>query len=112
MNINPLIISALDGIGCPVSPIKHNGAEDTYIVFYTYSETPELFADDEAIGETTYGTVNIYSKGNFKALAKEVKSRLKQAGFVVRGSGPEGYELDTGYYSYPIEICIEEGMEG
>lgn len=108
MNINPKIISALDDIGCPVSPIKHDGNENTFIVFYTYLENPELFADDEEIAEVTYGTVTIYSKGNFKSLAKEVKTRLKQAGFVVRSSGPEMYDNDTGYYSYPIEICIEE----
>jgi hypothetical protein len=108
MNINPKIITALDGIGCPVSPIKHDGSEDTYIVFYTYLEALELFADDEDVGEVTYGTVMIYSKDNFKALAKEVKNRLKQAGFIVRSSGPEGYEPETGYYSYPIEIYVEE----
>lgn len=108
MNINPKIISALDDIGCPVSPIKHDGNENTFIVFYTYLENPELFADDEEIAEVTYGTVTIYSKGNFKSLAKEVKTRLKQAGFIVRSSGPEMYDNDTGYYSYPIEICIEE----
>lgn len=111
MNINPKIISALDGIGRPISPIVHNGTEDEYIVFYTYAEVPEMFADDECIEEGTYGTVTIYSKGNYKALAKDVKNRLKQAGFIVRSAGPEGYEADTGYYSWPIEIYIE-GMEG
>jgi hypothetical protein len=110
MNINPLIQSTLADVGCPVDPIKHDGSEDTYIVYYTYSEVPELFADDECIEEGTYGTVTIYSKGDFKALAKTVKAKLQQAGFTIRQAGPEGYESDTGYYSWLIEIYIE-GME-
>jgi hypothetical protein len=111
VNINPKIESALTDIGCPVDPIKHDGAEDKYIVYYTYSEVPEFFADDEPIIEGTYGTVTIYCKGNFKALAADVKSRLRQAGFTIRQAGPETYESDTGYYGWPIEIYINEGLE-
>jgi hypothetical protein len=111
MNINPLIETALSNIDCPIAPIKHEGTVDTYIVYYTYSENPELFADDETIAEATYGTVMIYSKVNFKAIATNVKAKLRQAGFTIRSAGPEGYESDTGYYSWPIEIYIEEGLE-
>lgn len=108
MNINPLIESALDSVGCPVSPIKHNGSEDTYIVYYTLLEQGELFSDDDVIAEGTYGTVTVFSKKNFKALVKSVKQKLKQVGFTIRSSGPE--TLDNNYYCYPIEIYIE-GME-
>lgn len=111
MNINPLIESALSEIGCPVDTIEHDGTEDVYIVYYTYSENDELYADDAPIVEGTYGTVTIFSKGDFKTLANDVKSKLRQAGFTILPGGPEGFEDGTGYYTWPIEIYIEEGLE-
>ena len=110
MNVNPLIEQALDGIGCPVSPIIYGGDADTYITYYTTVEADGEFADDEAIGAGTETTVNVFSKSNFKSLVKEVRKRLKQAGFSVLPSGLELYEPDTGYYHVVIEIYIE-GLE-
>lgn len=108
MNVNPLIETSLAGIGCPVDPIKHDGTEDEYIVYYTTIEVGEFYADNEEIATGTYATVDIFCKGNFKALAAEVKSRLKQTGFTIIGYGPETYEPDTGYYHVPIEIYIDD----
>jgi hypothetical protein len=106
--VNPLIESALSDVGCKVDPIVHLGTEDQYIVYYTLLEDPDLSADDEPINETTYVTVTIYSKTDFKSLAADVKSKLREAGFIIQQSGPESYEIDTGYYQYPIEINIVE----
>lgn len=110
MNVNPLIEQALDGIGCPVSPIIFDGDADTYITYYTMSEADEEFADDVAIGAGTEATVNVFSKSNFKSLVKEVRKRLRQAGFSVLPSGLELFESETGYYHVVIEIYIE-GLE-
>ena len=110
MNINPLIENALSDIGCPVSPIRFTGKNGTYITYYTTSEADEIFADDEAIGGGTNATVDVYSKGNFKSLVKEVKKKLKQAGFSILPSGLELFEPETGYYHVVIEIYIE-GLE-
>ncbi|WP_027628115.1 hypothetical protein [Ruminiclostridium cellobioparum] len=110
MNVNPLIEDALSNIGCPVSPIKYSGKSESYITYYTLLESDEIFADDIAIGAGTEATVDVYSKGNFKSLVKEVKKKLKQAGFSILPSGLELYEPETGYYHIVIEIYIE-GME-
>lgn len=106
MNVNPLIENALLNIGCPVDVAYHEGREDTYIVYYTLLENPDLYADDEEQEETTYITITIYSKVDYKQLVKEIKNRMKQAGFTHRSGGPESY--DSGYVIYPIEFYIEE----
>lgn len=108
MNVNPLIESAVSNIGCPVSAASHEGREDTYIVYYTLLENPDMYADDESQEETTFVTVTIYSKKDYKQLAKDIKRMMKQAGFTYRHGGPESY--DSGYVMYPIEFYIE-GME-
>lgn len=111
MNINPLIISALDGLtfggkSVSVTPIAYTGADTTYIIFSTYLDTDEAFADDSAIGGSSYGTVDIFCKGNFKTLLSTAKTKLRAAGFNTT-NGPEQYEKGTGFYHVSIDINIE-----
>lgn len=113
MNINPLIISALDGLtfggkAVSVTPIVYTGVDTTYIIFSTYLDTDEAFADDGPIGGNSYGTVDIFCKmlGNYKGLVESVKTKLRAAGFNT-STGPERYEKDTTFYHVSIDINIE-----
>ena len=54
------------------------GKADTYLTYYTWYEQPENFFDDEYHTEVAYGTIDIFSKGNFKDVLKEVKKVLKK----------------------------------
>lgn len=111
MNINPLIITALDGLtfgdkDVSVTPIAYTGVDTTYIIFSTYLDQDETFADDGPIGGSSYGTVDIFCKGNFKPLLSTAKTKLRAAGFNTT-NGPERYEKDTGLYHVSIDINIE-----
>jgi hypothetical protein len=102
MNINPLVLSALNGLifggkVVPVYPIVYTGTETTYVTFYTILDKDEAYADDEPVQGATTATIDIFSKGNYKPLLADVKSRLKSAGFTITGIGPEIYEKDTGF---------------
>jgi hypothetical protein len=113
VNINPLVLSALSGItlggkAVPVSPIVYTGAETTYITFYTLLDKDETYADDDAVQGSTTATIDIFSKGNYKPLLFDVKTRLKSAGFTITGIGPEIYEKDTGYYHVPVDVYLED----
>ena len=113
MNINPLVLSALFGMtfgGKPVSvtPIVYNGTDTTYITFYTLLDKDEAYADDEAVQAATTATIDIFSKGNYKSLLADVKTRLKAAGFTIQSSGPEIYESDTGFYHVPVDVYLED----
>ena len=113
MNINPLVLSALSNItfgGKPISvtPIVYNGTDTTYITFYALLDKDETYADDEAVQVATTATIDIFSKGNYKTLLADVKTRLKSAGFTIQGSGPEIYESDTGFYHVPVDVYLEE----
>jgi hypothetical protein len=113
MNINPIVLTALSGLmyggkTVPVDPIvnKSDPKPDTYITFNNYLDQDEYFSDDEPDGGNTYGTVDIFCKGNYKSLLADVKNRLRTAGFRT-STGPEQYEKDTGYYHVSLDINIE-----
>ena len=116
MNINPIIEKAfenfvVDGIKIPISPIKYKGDSTTYLTYYTYLEQPEGFADDNPIVSGTYGTIDIFSKGNFKKIKKEVKKILKEQGFTWTGDEAETYEEDTGLFHVPVNFFVESGID-
>jgi len=54
-----------------------------------------------------YGTIDIFSKGNFKGILKEVKKILKANNFTWTDNGPETFERETGYYHVPVNFCAE-----
>lgn len=117
MNVNPIIEKALEGLTCrgervPVSPIARQKDTDAYITYYTYLERPADYADDEPQCEETSATVDVWCRSDFKALLREVKKRLRTAGFSIQGIGPEQYESSTKIYHVPIDIYIEGMDEG
>lgn len=112
MNINPLVLSALSGLTfggkiVSITPLAYTGTDTVYITFYTYLDQDESFADDEPQTGGTYGTVDIFCKGNYKSLLADAKTRLKSAGFTIQSIGPEQYEKDTELNHIPINIYHE-----
>ncbi len=65
----------------PVSHATYNQTDDVYIVFMEYNQMPSLIADDEERYTAHSFQVDVFSKGNYLELVKDVKSRLKKAGF-------------------------------
>lgn len=81
MSLNSLIESTLSPLDVPVYPNTYDGEEDTYIVFNTYNEAPEMNADDEEIITKYFIQVDVFSSGNYLSLVKKVKRLMKDVGF-------------------------------
>lgn len=94
----------------PISFLNYTGNSDVYLTYYTWLEKPENFYDDENHSEIAYGTIDIFSKSNFKNTLQAVKSKLKENGFTWTDNGPETYEQDTGYYHVPVNFCAESTL--
>lgn len=112
MNINPKIESAfkdfkVDKTKIPIEYQQYKGKATTYLTYYTYYEEPAEFSDDEVELECTYGTIDIFCKGNFKKVLKEVKKVLKNNGFTVTDCGPEDFEEETGFHHVPVNFYLE-----
>lgn len=107
MNINPIIERAFENYNVPISYMKYTGKANTYLTYYTWKELPDDFSDDDNDIEIAYGTIDIFSKSNFKEILTDVKRILKDNGFLVTDVGSEMYEEDTQFYHVPVNFCKE-----
>ena len=94
----------------PIAFLNYTGNSDIYLTYYTWLEKPENFYDNENHSEIAYGTIDIFSKSNFKDILESVKEKLMQYGFTWTDNGPETYEQDTGYYHVPVNFCAETAL--
>lgn len=81
MSVNKLIMDTLEPLNVPVSSGVYNQTADTYIVFLEYDQSGALFADDEEKKTGHLFQVDVFSKGNYLKLVKELKKLLKKEGF-------------------------------
>lgn len=108
-----VLLSALNGIvfnraTVPVCRLKYSGKQKTYITFYMLSDNADIYADNEEQERTIHFTVDIWTNNSdFDKLTKNVRSRLKNAGFIITATGPELFEKETQTYHIPIDCSIE-----
>ena len=106
----------VNGVSIPVSYMVYEGHGEPYVVYFQYDKDNSYSSDDEISGYVTYYDFDVYSKGNYLAIAEAIKSILKKAGWTWQPSrdSSDMYEADTGYFhktlcfSYPIQIINEE----
>ncbi len=116
ININPIIEKIFKDfkVGEMIIPIafqKYSGKSNAYLTYYTWSEKPDNFYDDEYHAEITYGTIDIFSTGNYKKILTEVKKKLRQNGLTWTDNGGEDFEDDTGYYHVPVNFYFAGNTE-
>ena len=70
-----------------ISFLSYPSKADMYLTYYIWHEQPENFLDDEYHPEVAYGTIDIFSKGIFKDISKEVKKVLKKNNFTLTDNG-------------------------
>lgn len=107
MSINSIILNALKDVGVPVSFQTYSGTATTYITFFEYNQYPNLVADDEEIRTNHSIQVDIWSNGNYFALADKVKAALKAADFV-RTFETDLYETETKTYHKVMRFSYVE----
>jgi len=87
-------MNTLKPTGVPVYPLNYPGEATTYITFFEYNEMGALYAEDVEVKTRYSYQVDIWSKGNYTALVKQVFELMTAAGFR-RNSAAEFYEKDT-----------------
>ncbi len=107
MSINQEVLSALTGVGVPVTFQTYSGKADPYITFFTYLDKPEQHADDEEIATGHYVQVDIWAKGDYTELATTVHGLMKQAGFR-KINFYDLYEKDPKLYHKVMRYVIDK----
>ena len=88
----------VNGKTIPTSHLKYKGKETTYVVWTIIANAPALSGDDEQLYGIATVDVDIYSKGNYLSVLKEVKRLMKINEWIWTEDSTEMYEDDTGLY--------------
>lgn len=113
MNVNQKIETALDSLvagkiwpqTCP-----EPNCPDKYIVYNPELEEPGCYADDEDMDWLHHMQVHLYVRGNYLALRKQIRSRLRKAGFILTDITTL-YEKESGFSHLIFSCTIEEEDE-
>ena len=102
--LEPLNVSIATGV-------YKGSAPDTYIVLVPLSDTFELHADNLPNAEVQELRISIYTKGNYKKLTNQIVKKLLNAEFTVTDRRYIGYETETGYHHYAVDVAKHYEME-
>jgi hypothetical protein len=91
------IETALSPLGIPVEFQYYNGDEETYITYSQYDESTNFSADDQEKATDLYYQINLYSKGNYVDIVKNIKALLGDIGGN-RLNEVEFYDQDQKWY--------------
>lgn len=99
----------VNGVEIPVKYLVYKGHGEPYVVYTPTSNGDVFTADDEIQNYNTYYDFDIYSKGNYYAIAEAIKAIMKANNFsyVPSQDSTEMYEEDTEYYHKTLVFAIE-----
>ena len=80
-------------------------APDFYLVITPLTETFELHADNTPGCETQEARLSLYSKGSYTKVKNTIVRTLLSADFYITDRRYIGYETDTGYHHYAIDVA-------
>ena len=97
----------VDKVKIPVSFMYYEGHGEPYIVYMQQDADKSLSGDDELIGYVDYYDFDVYAKGNYLAIIEELKTILKENGFIWQPSrsSQDMYETDTKYYHKTLNFA-------
>ena len=98
-----------ESAGLPVETGVFSGtAPDEYVVITPISEHFTLFSDDTPGMNIEEARLSFFSKKNYMQKKDLLVRMLLTAGFVVTDRRYIGYEADTGYHHYSIDVAQEK----
>lgn len=80
-------------------------APDAYLVITPLTETFELHADNTPGCETQEARLSLYSKGSYTKVKNAIVRTLLGADFYITDRRYIGFETDTGYHHYAIDVA-------
>ena len=96
----------LSDCGIPVETgIFSDKAPDAYLVITPLSDSFELHADNVPGCETQEARLSLYSKGSYTKLKNALVRALLGADFYITDRRYIGFEAETGYHHYAIDVA-------
>ena len=104
-----LILAAFDipvetGVFSDVPP-------DEYLVITPMSDRLDLFADNESYMIVSEARLSFFTKNNYNKRKKELTKALQSGGITITDRQYVGYENDTKFHHYAIDVMKEYETE-
>jgi hypothetical protein len=98
--------SLITGLGLPVETgVFSKKAPDEYMVITPLADSFGFHADNRPQCETQEARLSLYTKGNYLRRRNELVRALLAADFTVTARQYIGYEADTGFHHYAIDVA-------
>ena len=112
MSILKELNALLTDLGIPVETGAFSEeAPDEYMVVTPLADTFPLHADNRPQIETQEARLSLLSKGNYLARKNQIVRALIGAGFTITDRLYVGYEDDTKYHHYSIDVEMANEWE-
>ncbi len=92
------------GLAYAVSCYTDSPAPDTYLVFTPLTDSFDIFADNTPGIEIEEARISLFTKTNYLGLRNQLTRALIDAGLTVTARRYIGYEADTGFHHYSIDV--------
>ena len=112
MNILSEVKTLLETLNIPIETGVFTGeAPNEYIVLVPLADSFPLNADDEPQTDKQELRISIFTKGNYIKLKNSITGRLITHFFYITDRRYNGYETDTGYHQYTIDVAKTYDIE-
>lgn len=86
-------------------------APDEYLVIIPIGEIYDFFADDLPRSELQEARLSLFSKENYMPRKNEIVKVLLKEGFTITERRYVGYEEDTGFHHFAIDVAKVYNVE-
>ena len=112
MSILADLNKTLEALGIPLETgVFTDTAPDKYIVVVPLVDTFAVNADNKPTYDVQEARISLYSKGNYGADKNRIVRLLICADFTITGRQYIGYETETGYHHYVVDVAKHYEME-
>ena len=112
MSVLADIQSALSALDIPVETgVFSDAAPAKYIVVVPIVDTFDLHADNAPGIDVQEARLSLYAQGNYMADKNAIVKMLLGADFTITDRRYIGYETETGYHHYAVDVAKHYEME-
>ncbi|CDM67787.1 hypothetical protein CM240_0622 [Clostridium bornimense] len=112
MSVLSDINATLEPLGIPLETgVFKDEAPDKYIVVVPMADSFELHADNTPEYDVQEARISMYAKGSYTKDKNAIVRALLGADFTITDRRYIGYETETGYFHYNVDVAKHYEME-
>ncbi|KGP74998.1 hypothetical protein JT05_13105 [Desulfosporosinus sp. Tol-M] len=109
------ILAELNTLLSPTLPVEtgvfSDKPPDEYLVLTPMTDEFSLFGDNTPLIDLSEVRISLFSKGNYLQIKRQITLTLLNADFTITDRRYIGYESDTGYHHYAIDVAKSYELE-